>query len=161
MGDGWETSRRRDQANDWVAVRLAARGPSRWSSSTPPTSWATPGLGGARRGDSGELLARTALKPDTRHRFAVPGGPVNGQVRLDIYPDGGMARLRVFGRPTPAARTALAERFLRLLPEPQLADLLRVAGLPPAEAARRAEAQASLDSLPSAARELFRLHLSI
>jgi allantoicase len=82
---------------------------------------------------------------------------VNGQVRLDIYPDGGLARLRVFGRPTPAARMALAERFLRLLPGPQLADLLQVAGLPPAEAARRAETRVSLDSLPPAARELFRL----
>ena len=157
MGDGWETSRRRDQANDWVAVRLACEGSvevveldtSHFVGNAP--GWA------ALRGDSGELLPRTALQPDTRHRFAVPGGPVNGQVRLDIYPDGGLARLRVFGRPTPAARTALAERFLRLLPGPQLADLLRVAGLPPAEAARRAEAQVSLDSLPPAARELFRL----
>ena len=26
MGDGWETSRRRDQANDWVEVRLACAG---------------------------------------------------------------------------------------------------------------------------------------
>ena len=82
---------------------------------------------------------------------------MNGQVRLDIYPDGGLARLRVFGRPTPAARTTLAERFLRLLPGPQLADLLRVAGLPPAKAVQRAEAQVSLDGLPPAARELFRL----
>src|SRR5207244_1843827 len=83
-------------------------------------------------------LPRTALQPDTRHRFAVPGGPVTSQVRLDIYPDGGMARLRVLGRPTVEARAALAERFLRLLPEPQLAGLLRAAGLPAAEAARRA-----------------------
>ncbi len=161
MGDGWETSRRRDQANDWVAVRLACEGSvevveldtSHFVGNAP--GWAT------LRGDSGELLPRTALQPDTRHRFAVAGGPVNGQVRLDIYPDGGLARLRVFGRPTPSARTALAERFLRLLPGPQLADLLRVAGLPPAEAARWAEAQAGLDNLPPSARELFRLPLSI
>ena len=64
---------------------------------------------------------------------------MTGQVRLDIYPDGGMARLRVLGRPTEQARAALAERFLRVLPEPQLAGLLRAAGLPPDEAARRAE----------------------
>ena len=78
-------------------------------------------------------------------------------VRLTIYPDGGMARLRVSGRPTAQARAALAERFLRVLPEPQLAALLRAAGLPAAEAARRAEARAGLDGLPPAARELFRL----
>ena len=88
---------------------------------------------------------------------------MTGQVRLDIYPDGGMARLRVLGRPTTAARTEMAERFLRLLPRPQLAALLRTAGLPPAEAARHAGAQAgpfNLDSLPRSARELFRLQLS-
>ncbi len=163
MGDGWETSRRRDQANDWVAVRLACAGSvevveldtSHFVGNAP--GWAT------LRGDGGELLPRTALQPDTRHRFAVSGGPVTGEARLDIFPDGGMARLRVFGRPTAAARTALAERFLRLLPEPQLAGLLRSAGLPPAEAARRAEARsglAGLDGLPLSARELFRLQLS-
>ncbi len=163
MGDGWETSRRRDQANDWVAVRLACAGSvevveldtSHFVGNAP--GWAT------LRGDGGELLPRTALQPDTRHRFAVPGGPVTGEARLDIFPDGGMARLRVFGRPTAAARAALAERFLRLLPEPQLAGLLRSAGLPPAEAARRAEARpglACLDGVPPSARELFRLQLS-
>ena len=97
------------------------------------------------------------LQPDTRHRFAVPGGPVAGQVRLDIYPDGGMARLRVFGRPTAAARATLADRFLRLLPEPQLAGLLRAAGLPPDEAARRAAARDGLDDLPPSVREELRL----
>jgi allantoicase len=163
MGDGWETSRRRDQANDWVAVRLACEGSvevveldtSHFVGNAP--GWAM------LRGDSGELLPRTALQPDTRHRFAVPGGPVAGQVRLDVYPDGGMARLRVFGRPTAAARTALAERFLRLLPESQLAGLLRAVGLPLDEAARRAEARvglASLDGLPPSVRELFKLQLS-
>jgi allantoicase len=106
------------------------------------------------------LLPRTALQPDTRHRFAVPGGPVTGQVRLDIYPDGGMARLRVLGRPTAAAREALADRFLRLLPEPQLAGLLRAGGLPAAEADRRAGARAGLDGLPAELRTLFRLSLS-
>ena len=81
-----------------------------------------------------------------------------GQVRLDVYPDGGMARLRVFGRPTPQARAELADRFLRLLPGTQLAALLRAAGLAPDEAARRAGAWAGLADLPPAEHERFRLH---
>ena len=170
MGDGWETSRRRDQANDWVEVRLACAGSvevveldtSHFVGNAP--GWAT--LGGDGPGDGTALLPRTALQPDTRHRFAVPGGPVTGQVRLDIYPDGGMARLRVLGRPTAAARAALADRFLRLLPEPQLAGLLRAAGLPAAEADRQARADLQararaglgfLDGLPPEVRALFRL----
>ncbi len=140
MGDGWETSRRRDQANDWVAVRLACAGfvevaeldTSHFVGNAP--GWAT-----LRGPDGSELVPRTALQPDTRHRFAVPGSPVAEEVRLDIYPDGGMARLRVLGRPTAAARAGLAERFLRLLPESQLADLLRAAGLAAAEAVRIGE----------------------
>ena len=157
MGDGWETSRRRDQANDWVAVRLACAGSvevveldtSHFVGNSP--GWA------ALSYERADLLPRTALQPDTRHRFAVSGGPVAGQVRLDIYPDGGMARLRVFGRPTAAARSELADRFLRLLPESQLAGLLQAAGVPPDEAARRAGARAGLDGLPQPVREQLRL----
>jgi allantoicase len=139
MGDGWETSRRRDQANDWVAVRLACAGcvevaeldTSHFVGNAP--GWAT------LRGDGSDLLPpRTPLQPDTRHRFAVPGSPGAEEVRLDIYPDGGMARLRVFGRPTAAARLSLAARFLRLLPEAQLTELLRGAGLSAAEAGQLA-----------------------
>jgi allantoicase len=155
MGDGWETSRRRDQANDWVAVQLACAGAvevaeldtSHFVGNAP--GWAT------LRGDGADLLPRTALQPDTRHRFAVPGEPVASSVRLDIYPDGGMARLRVLGRPTAAARADLAARFLRLLPEAQLTGLAQSAGLPAAEAARLAEAAPG--DLPPSLREQLRL----
>jgi hypothetical protein len=54
----------------------------------------------------------------------------------------------------------MAERFLRLLPGPQLGALLQAAGLTPDEAARQAEATAGsfdLDDLPPSAHELFRL----
>src|ERR1700733_10595081 len=144
MGDGWATSRRRDEGNDWVAVRLACAGSvevieldsSHFVGNAP--GWATLSY------DGGDLLAGTALQPDTRHRFAVAGGPVAGQVRLDVYPDGGMARLRVLGAPTLSARTALAERFLRLLPRPQLAGLLRAAGLNAVAAAQQAASPGGL-----------------
>jgi len=167
MGDGWETSRRRDQANDWVEVRLACAGSvelveldtSHFVGNAP--GWAALGS------DGGELLARTALQPDTRHRFAVTGGPVAERVRLDVYPDGGMARLRVLGRPTAAARAALAERFLRLLPEGQLASLLRGAGLGAGgrgagdlgagDLGAGGRAAAGLEDLPPSVREQFRL----
>jgi allantoicase len=32
-------------------------------------------------------------------------------VRLDVFPDGGMARLRLWGRPTDAGRAALEQAF--------------------------------------------------
>ena len=99
MGDGWETSRRRDQANDWVEVRLACAGfvevaeldTSHFVGNAP--GWA------ALRGDARELLPRTALQPDTRHRFAVPG---------DAGDQGGPARHLSRRRhgPAPGARPA-------------------------------------------------------
>jgi allantoicase len=155
MGDGWETSRRRDQGHDWVAVQLACAGTvelaeldtSYFVGNAP--GWAL------LRGDGGDLLPRTALQPDTRHRFAIPGAPVAEQVRLDVYPDGGMARLRVWGAPTPSAWESLASRFLHLLPRPQLAVVLAAAGLPAAEAERRASQGAGLAGLPPAARAGF------
>jgi allantoicase len=155
MADGWETARRRDDGNDWVAVRLGCAGfaelaeldTSHFVGNAP--GWASLSCGG------GELLARTALQPDTRHRFPVGGRDAVEEVRLDIYPDGGMARLRLLGRPTPAARAMLAGRFLRLLPEAQLEAVLRVAGLPPGEAARLAGTRAGLADLPPALRDRF------
>ena len=44
------------------------------------------------------LLPRTDLRPDTRHRFVVDDAPAATHVRLDVFPDGGMARLRLHGR---------------------------------------------------------------
>jgi len=102
MGDGWETARRRDDANDWVRIRLA--GPGRVRLAEIDTSYFignSPGAAAltALRADGQwiELLPRTELLPDTRHRFLVDVGDVVSEARLDIYPDGGLARLRLFG----------------------------------------------------------------
>ncbi|MFQ6326496.1 allantoicase [Nocardia sp. CWNU-33] len=103
MGDGWETARRRDDGNDWVHIRLA--GPGLIRLAEIDTSYFLGNSPGAARltgrttdGTELELLPRTALLPDTRHRFAIaPMGASVEQVRLDIYPDGGLARLRLYG----------------------------------------------------------------
>jgi len=107
MGEGWETARRRDDGNDWVSVRLAAAGvvqlveldTSHFKGNAP--GWASV-RGCDERTDPDawfDVLPRTRLQPDTRHRFVVDAVEAT-QVRLDIYPDGGMARLRVIGAPT-------------------------------------------------------------
>ena len=68
-----------------------------------------------------------------------------------------MARLRVYGTPTAQAWAALADRFLRLLPGPQLSALLRGAGVAAEEAGRLASARAGVADLPTAVRAGFRL----
>ena len=102
MGDGWETARRRDDGNDWVLIRLAGAGRIRLAEidtsyfiGNSPSAAALSGL--RCDGEWVTLLARTDLLPDTRHRFAIETQDVIEQARLDIYPDGGLARLRLFG----------------------------------------------------------------
>ncbi|MGN2635598.1 allantoicase [Nocardia takedensis] len=103
MGEGWETARRRDDGNDWVRIRLA--GPGLIRLAEIDTSWFLGNSPGAARltgttadGTEVELLPHTALLPDTRHRFPIaPVAASVEEVRLDIHPDGGLARLRLFG----------------------------------------------------------------
>jgi allantoicase len=115
MGEGWETARRRDVGNDWVSVRLAAEGVVRIAELDTSyflhnaPGWAA--LRGRAGGDWFELLPRTALQPDTRHRFVLADAPPAREVRLDVYPDGGMARLRLFGPLTDAGDADVRARW--------------------------------------------------
>ena len=114
MGDGWETARRRGPGNDWVIAALGSPGivervevdtahfkgnyPDRVSveaalfesndeASPDSDCWQT-------------LLPESKLAMDKQHYFEselADLGPVN-HVRMSIYPDGGVSRLRVFGR---------------------------------------------------------------
>jgi allantoicase len=123
MSDGWETARRRDDGHDWLVVALAAPGllhdvvidTSRFAGNAP--GWAT--LSDDETG--AELLPRTALLPDTEHRFRLRALGAVRRVRLDIFPDGGISRLRLNGEVAPPARAAIAERWLGLLPADQAA----------------------------------------
>jgi len=54
----------------------------------------------ARDADWKTLVAETPLQPHARHAFDVDA-PAATHVRLSIYPDGGVARLRVIGRAIP------------------------------------------------------------
>jgi allantoicase len=120
MGEGWETARRRDDGNDWVVVRLAARGvvtvaelDTTWFLGNAP-GWAALSScdgDGAAGAPWTPLLPRTRLQPDTPHRFVVDGAAPATYVRLDVYPDGGMARLRLWGRPSDDGLAALRRRW--------------------------------------------------
>ena len=57
------------------------------------------------------LLPKTKLQPDTAHRFLIRHAKPATHLRLDVYPDGGIARLRAFGALTPAALDELRGRW--------------------------------------------------
>ena len=113
MGDGWENARRRDSGNDHVTVRLAARGSVRRIEIDTSyfignsAGWASVRGIDATAADLDddaawvELVPKTRLQPDTRHFFgAATPAPVT-HVRLDVFPDGGLARLRIERRDRP------------------------------------------------------------
>jgi allantoicase len=163
MGDGWETARRRDNANDWVEVRLAALGVVRLVElDTTHFKGNAPGWFRLSSGDT-ELIPRTRLQPDTRHRFRVAGldsgaSPVD-RVRVDVYPDGGFARLRVYGDLTAAGRERLGLNWYNRLPAGHLAAVLQAeAGMSADEAATAAAARPVTDAaeLPAVAARLVR-----
>jgi allantoicase len=115
MGGGWETRRRRGPGHDWILVRLGARGTlgsieidTNHFKGNYPDRFTLEGVDapGARITDlvaSSEfrsVVGETKLAADTRHFYRaelVERGPFT-HVRLSIYPDGGVSRLRVYGK---------------------------------------------------------------
>ncbi|MEE1753650.1 allantoicase [Streptomyces sp. SP18CS02] len=121
MDDGWENRRRRVRdTNDWVRFRLAAQGAIR--AVEIDTAYLKGNSAGwialqGRDGDAGEwfeIIPRTRLQPDTPHRFVLPGRAVATHVRLDAFPDGGVARMRLHGSLTEQGAAALRTRYAEL-----------------------------------------------
>jgi allantoicase len=128
-GDGWETRRRRGPGHEWVVVRLAAVGlPHQIEIDTTGFAGSTPELISVEHAllEPGQpetwkpLVARTPVLADMAHAWSedlVDPAPAS-HVRLRIYPDGGLARFRVLGTPTPTAERELFVRWLdALLPD--------------------------------------------
>lgn len=130
QAEGWETARRRDDGNDWALFRLAAQGiPALIELDTTNLVFNAPGevrLLGIDLPDGDpvppadspawfELLPRTTLQPDTPHRIRLDAAAQRPttHARLDIYPDGGIARLRILGSLTQAGEDQLTTRWGR------------------------------------------------
>jgi len=104
--DGWETRRRRTPGFDWCVVKLGLRGVIRGVNID--TAYFTGNFPShasleARDGDGPwiEVLPKSELKGGGDNLFAVKIDLPFTHVRLNIYPDGGVARLRVFGGVVP------------------------------------------------------------
>lgn len=120
MDEGWETRRRRDQGHDWIRYRLAARAAVRAVEIDTAclkgnsAGWASVSVRDGEGGEWTEIVPRTRLQPDTNHRFALPEPAVATHARVDIYPDGGISRLRLHGSLTPDGATSLSARHQQL-----------------------------------------------
>lgn len=132
MSDGWETRRRRGPGHDWVIVQLATEGvvkrievdTNHFKGNFPDTC----SIDGSPDGNQWtELLPRTKLQAHTRHMFVdelQSIGPVT-HLRLNVYPDGGVSRLRVHGVATTAGRQSAVVGRLNTLTRERLEVELR------------------------------------
>jgi allantoicase len=133
MSDGWETRRRRGPGYDWVIVKLATEGRVRrieldtnhFKGNYPDTA----SIEGSPDGENWvELLPRTKLQAHTRHFFIdelLTAGPFT-HLRLNVYPDGGVSRMRVWGVATENGRRAAAVHHVNTLFD--ASELRRVCG---------------------------------
>jgi allantoicase len=116
MDDGWETRRRRDDGHDWIRYRLVEQGAIRAVEIDTAylkgnsAGWAALWVRDGADGEWVPLVPRVPLQPDTVHRFLVNPIPAT-HVRIDIFPDGGISRLRLHGSLTEQGATRLAERI--------------------------------------------------
>ncbi len=116
MSDGWETKRRRGPGHDWVIIRLGAPGQvhrvevdtSFFKGNFPESC----SLEACNAGDLSvekltdlsvpwnSILPRTKLQAHTRHLFEqeLLDSDTASHLRFNIFPDGGVSRLRVYGK---------------------------------------------------------------
>jgi allantoicase len=136
MADGWETRRRRGPGHDWVVVRLVQEGviriaevDTRFFKGNAPGSFSLEGRSDGSDGSGGSgwrlLLGDTSLQAHMRHRFRVPPHEPVTSVRLNIFPDGGVARLRLWGALSDLGAESLGLRWLDALPQEQAEQELR------------------------------------
>ncbi|MGB2682251.1 MAG: allantoicase [Candidatus Competibacter sp.] len=108
--DGWETRRRRGPGHDWCIIRLGLSGTvagvdidtSHFTGNYPPAA-SLDGYRGDRDPEADavwtSLLPATPLQGNRHHYLAIDDSRIWSHLRLNIYPDGGIARLRVHGQP--------------------------------------------------------------
>jgi allantoicase len=111
--DGWESRRKRTLGHDWAILKLGTHGiikgfdidTNHFLGNHPPfasveainmsedmSDWSN-----ADELDWEEVLPKSPLDPGSEHFFEINSDTVYTHVRLHIYPDGGVARFRVFG----------------------------------------------------------------
>ena len=109
--DGWESRRKRVEGHDSCIVKLGFKGvieeididTSHFIGNFPPFASLDACLCDTEAPDDGSewetIVPKLALKKDSHHHLGCDSRKIYTHVRLNIFPDGGVARLRVLGTP--------------------------------------------------------------
>jgi allantoicase len=116
MGDGWETKRRRGPGNDWVVVRLGRKGAvksveidTNHFKGNFPDSIKLEATTASSIDDNTAWTEIISQRPAQAHRQHFYRAELSDtateftHVRLSVYPDGGVSRLRINGVPSKEA----------------------------------------------------------
>lgn len=129
--DGWESRRKRTPGHDWCIVQLATPGKIRgfdidtnhFLGNHPPhasveailltekdsqQNWENADL------DWKEILPKSPLDPGSQHYYPCKDEGIYSHLKLHIYPDGGVARLRVYGEVHKDWETIASDQVLDL-----------------------------------------------
>ena len=114
-GEGWQSKRRRDSGHDWLILRLGVPGivegleiDTTGHEHALPTQLSLEGCTAPHTSSADALqsweplLVKSALGEGPLHRFSLPNKKRYSHVRLNIFPDGGVARVRILGYPVPS-----------------------------------------------------------
>ncbi|KAJ8469164.1 hypothetical protein ONZ45_g16986 [Pleurotus djamor] len=121
---GWET-RRHNPTYDWCIIKLGTSGSivgfdidtSNFNGNEAPHAsveilhsidTVNPTVNDPRWT---EVLPKVNLGPNSRHLFKVPQTSTANYVKLSMYPDGGIARFRVYGQVVPVFPASIATSF--------------------------------------------------
>lgn len=109
--DGWESRRKRTPGHDRCVIKLGVPGvlhgvdidTSFFTGNYPPQASieACVSEDDVPAGGWTEVLGKTALQGDTHHYLAIENDSIWTHLQLNIFPDGGIARLRVYGEIRP------------------------------------------------------------
>ncbi len=108
--DGWESRRQRDGSEDFCIIRLGCAGVIRavnidtahFTGNFPPAASLSACLSDGVPDENTpwtEIVPKTTLGPDRDHLVAVVHETPYNWMRLNMFPDGGIARLRLYGQP--------------------------------------------------------------
>ena len=106
--DGWESRRKRTEGNDWCIIKLATEGIVRGvdidtnhflGNHPPHASLEATDMSGdlPEAVEWVEILPKSSLEPGSHNYFEISDEMSWTHLRLNIYPDGGVARLKVYG----------------------------------------------------------------
>ena len=107
--DGWETRRKRGKGHDYLILKLGKPGKihkvdidTSYFSGNQPRKISLDACFNKKRlpnknSNSTKILKKKSTKPNSHHLFNIKNKSIFTHVKLNIYPDGGVARIRIYG----------------------------------------------------------------